>query len=544
MKSHAAATLASLFVAAASPIATAQSTANPAARASITTPRVAQQNRLPLQRSEATASGASPFAAGCGDANGTVYIGAEVEPHVAVDPLNPDHLVGVWQQDRYSNGAARGLATATSFDGGASWTSSPPLPVSTCTGGEYSRATDPWVSFAPDGTVHQTALGVSGEAFTPTGASAILVSRSGDGGRTWAPPITLIRDPGDFFNDKQTITADPFDARFVYAVWDRILSGAGGPTMFSRSTDGGLSWEMPARAIHDPGPGRQTIGNLVRVLPGGTLVNLLTHIDSGAPPTINVIRSSDHGATWSSPILVSTLGALGARDPTTGSQIRDGSIIAQMAAAPDGTLYVVWQDARFTTVRDAIALSRSIDGGRTWSTPVRVNFDPQVIAFTPQVHVRADGLIGVTYYDLRSDSADRTTLMADFWLARSADGIHWTETRVSPAFDLSTAPLAGGLFLGDYTGLVSAGNTFISFYARTTGVPSNRTDVIAARIGPAAGAPVFKRDEAEEPAVTYRAEPLPEREPGPEFWEAVEANAVRAMERRIPGWTKAMRPRS
>ena len=96
--------------------------------------------------------------------------------------------------------------------------------------------------------------------------------------------------------------------------------------------------------------------------------------------------------------------------------------------------------------------------------------------------MRADGTIGVTYYDLRSDTSDAATLLTDYWLARSVDGVSWTETRVAGPFDLATAPQAGGYFLGDYMGLGSSGTTFLAFYTRTTGTLDNRTDVFIARI--------------------------------------------------------------
>jgi hypothetical protein len=53
-----------------------------------------------------TASGPSPFA-GCtvGGAPGSVlYPNAEEEPWVDVNPTNPNNLIAVWQQDRWSDG--------------------------------------------------------------------------------------------------------------------------------------------------------------------------------------------------------------------------------------------------------------------------------------------------------------------------------------------------------------------------------------------------------------------------------------------------------
>src|SRR5829696_3976433 len=80
-------------------------------------------------------TGDSPFEDGCtAGQTGINFRGLEVEPWLAVDPLDAHHLIGVWQQDRWSNGGAAGLATAASFDGGLTWTRSL-LPFSRCGGG-------------------------------------------------------------------------------------------------------------------------------------------------------------------------------------------------------------------------------------------------------------------------------------------------------------------------------------------------------------------------------------------------------------------------
>ncbi len=425
----------------------------------------------------------SPYTAGCdGNATpGTSYLNAEVEPSVAINPANAQNLFGTWQQDRWSNGGAHGLAGAVSFDGGATW--SPRFTTfSRCSGGsfgnagDYERSTDPWVSFSPDGTAYWMALSFSDTS--PSSTNAMRVARSTDGGNSWATPITLLLDGPAFFNDKNSLTADPLDSHYVYAVWDRLDSVANtGPTYFSRTTDGGASWEA-ARAIRDPGVALQTIGNLIVVLPDGTLVNVFAQLDqnSGAAE-IDVIRSTDHGLNWSAPVFVADLLSRGVIDPENGNVIRDGGILPSIAVAPDGKLYLAWQDARFSSgARDGIALSSSTDGGLTWSTPVQVNGAPAVQAFTPTVAVDAGGFVGVSYFDFRENGAGDNTLPTAAWLAVSADGTQWSERRTG-LFDEDLAPSAGGLFLGDYMGLLGIGSNFRMFYVQANATTANRTDV-------------------------------------------------------------------
>jgi len=482
------------------------------------------------------ASYLSPFAAGCdGGQSGVVYTNAEVEPLVAVDPTDPNHLIGAWQQDRWSNGGARGNLTGVSVDGGRTWRQRM-APFSRCTGGVYTRVSDPWVTIAPGGIAYQIAIAFDGQSFAAGSSSAVLVSRSTDRGDTWSPAVTLIRDGAGFFNDKESITADPTDARFVYAAWDRLASTGGGPTWLSRTTDGGATWE-PARAIYDPGVTGQTINNQIVVLPDGTLVDFFTQLD-GAPSrqTLAVIRSQDKGLTWAGPVVVSPVQALGTQDPETGNPVRDAAILGSIASGPDGSLVAVWQDSRFSGgQRDGIALSRSTDGGLSWSIPARVNRDPDVPAFVPSVAVRADGTIGVSYYDFRSNTGDRATLPTDYWLARSTDGgATWQESRVAGPFDLAIAPFAGGLFLGDYQSLVAIGGAFVPFYvAVNSGDLGNRTDVFASLVtsaGAAAGATVAELLDGDAPMPASAAEPLPMT---PELRLKLHESARQVMERRL-----------
>ena len=156
---------------------------------------------------------------------GTNYPNSQVEPRVAVDPSNPAHIVGVWQQDRWSNGGAQGIVAAVSFDGGLHWREVVIPGLTACSGGTIQRASDPWVSIGPTGTVFVSSLAVNLDATGQTLNSSILVSRSTNGGITWGPPTTVITDGPNYMDDKESITADPVNQNLVYAVWDRIKIG-------------------------------------------------------------------------------------------------------------------------------------------------------------------------------------------------------------------------------------------------------------------------------------------------------------------------------
>jgi hypothetical protein len=208
--------------------------------------------------------------------------------------------------------------------------------------------------------------------------NAMLVSKSTDGGLTWRDPVTLIRDANlKRFNDKNTITADPNDSRFVYAVWDRLAkigTVIRGPTVFTRTTNGGASWEE-ARVIFNPGDFAQTVGNQIAVRPQGDLINISTLIRNvsrpGAPLLdVTVMRSGDNGQTWSGPIRFAKMVNPGVVDPDDGDSVRTSDIIPDIAVDPSsGQLYAVWQDKRFDDGRhDGVALSTSTDGGLTWSS--------------------------------------------------------------------------------------------------------------------------------------------------------------------------------
>src|SRR3954467_3082918 len=336
-----------------------------------------------------------------GSSTGILYPGTEVEPWIATNPADPTNSIAVWQQDRYSNGGANSLRAAYSAHN--AWSESANQPAFTrCSGGVaptvngFERASDPWVTVASDGHVaYFMAL-----AFNQSHSleSAMTVSRSmrdtdGVVGRQWETTPTVLKYDASWnvLNDKNSMTADRFDADSAYAIWDRLVfpnerskgrsfENAGafyGPTWFTRTTNSGASWE-PARKIWDPGQehhnsGRndQSIGNQIVQTGAGDLIDIFDWINNdngggGKGYKIAVISSDDNGQTWSDHATVVTRFIPGeVVDPTTGDPVRTGDIIPESAYDPragSDTVYAVWQ-ARSASSRSSVYFAQSTDGG-------------------------------------------------------------------------------------------------------------------------------------------------------------------------------------
>lgn len=99
-----------------------------------------------------------------------------------------------------------------------------------------------------------------------------------------------------------------------------------------------------------------------------------------------------------------------------------------------------------------IILHRSTDGGTTWSSGIRVNQDALnngKVQYCPALVVGGDGSINVVYYDNRNISTDSATV----YLSRSTDGGNtWTDLEVAD-HHFKPKPIAG--LAGGYQGTTS-----------------------------------------------------------------------------------------
>ena len=440
---------------------TAVVTALTGTRAVATTgPSVASQNPSPY---------ATPGCLALDNQPGSLsYLNSEVEPQVAIDPTNPLHLVGAWQQDRWSNGGSHGLVAGYSKDGGRTWTVSPE-PFSVCYHASgyagaflnYQRASDPWTSIGPGtpgspssgSTAYASSLSFDHTAFLNDANgthNAVGAASSYDGGATWSHVQPIIADPctvgtpsgpgfqcnndGAFlFNDKNSVTADPVHPGVAYQVWDRLVappaSAVGfeherasfGPALMSKTVDFGATWSVPQIIVGTVSQD-QTIGNQIVIdRQTGALYDFFNLFQGASSAgghrgsNVAFVKSADGGATWTRPTVVASIESAGVSDPNNLSpstnappaRARTGDSLPEAAIDPtSGRLYAVWQDARFNNfVKDEVVISTSSDGGTTWSTPQRVNEGTGQPAFDPSVYVNAHGVVGVSYFQWGSTSA-------------------------------------------------------------------------------------------------------------------------------------------
>jgi hypothetical protein len=395
---------------------------------------------------------------------GVSYLDTEVEPWVAKNPANADNLIGGIQQDRWSDGGAKGLIGAYSFDDGATW-NDVALPFSKCATPyygpapcpingvgsptpctmPYDRASDPWVDVGPDGRAYQVSISFNAN----DNNNAVGASVSTDGGVNWGLTTEVQHDidadPTFPFNDKESVTADPTVPGTAYIVWDRlVLVSCGpakpsldapsadarhwdaqtrgaetteqpicfeGPTYFSRTVDGGHTWSTP-QPIVTSAPDEQTIANQIVVDPRtGRLYDFYIYFPNVPPftPEIRMVFSDDKGLTWSPQQFVSTDETVGIHDPQNPDEFaRTGDIIPEPVIDPNtGQLYVVWQDGRYNANgEDDVVVSTSIASGLTgtWTVPQRVNLESDRAGFTPgaKVNNRSRSLSTTTACGIRT----------------------------------------------------------------------------------------------------------------------------------------------
>jgi hypothetical protein len=395
------------------------------------------------------------------------YTNPDSQHRTQVEPDSFSHgstVVAAFQTGRFFDGGASNIAWATTINAGRTWTTGN-LPGTTINeGGPWARISDPAVAYDPEHDVWMISTLAFGSAVSSFGApSAILTSRSTDGGLTWQSPVTVSFGASAFY-DKNWIACDtwpssPFYGN-CYTEWTD--NSQGHQLVMSTSTDGGLTWG-PARA---PGGLPTGLGGVPVVQPDGTVVVPYT-VDFGG---IRVFRSENGGDSWTSSTPVSTQ-----TTHTVAGGLRDSSLpSAEVDGA--GKVYVVWHDCRFRSgcSSNDIVMTTTTDGF-TWTPVVRIPIDPldsgadhfiAGIGVDPSTSGSTARLaLDYYYYPVSACSVSTCELTVGF-VSSLDGGATWTPpTRASGSMNLSwIASTSLGRMVGDYISTSFAGGYAIPVF--------------------------------------------------------------------------------
>src|SRR6267143_6914137 len=365
------------------------------------------------------------------------------EPSIAINPSNPQQLVA---------GANDQLATRdwlgayTSSDGGLTWTNGLIPMTGNLTG--FQEASDPAVSFSQNGILYY-----SGVAFNIQRNNAVdgtvFVSKSTDGGSSFA--LTTIVAPGStriggIFNDKPYLAVDETSGLFagrVYVSWTKFTSAQTSDVMLAYSKNSGSSFSFSLRPVSNS---LLNQGSVPVVGPDGTLYVVWNDLSNFQ---IMEAKSTDGGVSFSNPVVVSLYVPLHSSH-LAHSLFRVNSNPTAAADDTSGNVYVAWTDYRNGQAN--VLSSRSLDGGATWSKPLKVNDDTTTSDHFFPWMTMSHLLLSIVFYDSRLTPGN---LLIDVFYAESAHG----GVSFSPNLrvtDQSSDP--GTLnFIGDYIGIASNG---------------------------------------------------------------------------------------
>jgi hypothetical protein len=364
---------------------------------------------------------------------------AQNEPFVAVNPSNPNHIVVGANSWQVGNGHFEVFAYV-SFDGGRTWAASQPY-IDRNAG--RINAADPTIAFGSNGDVYFGFV-----ALTPS-PGAVAVSRSVDGGLSWTSQSWV------------TSFAVGADKPAIAASGSKVYVFYQGASLYSTvSLNGGVTWSSPA-AIEANGR------NAAPVVDSKGNVSVFYN-------TANSIRMARVGTVGTSITTVSNAVALQPR----AAGYRAG-VYATAGVDNKGNLYVAWADGRNQGLGNDILLSRSVDGGRSWSAAARVNSDSgSADQLMPSLAVGKDGSVTVAWLDTRNDASN---VNYDVYLATSFNGqtfgsnVRVTDVSSNPNND----PRTQGTMIGDYFALAAGNGAVYSFWTDTR---NNNEDIYMATV--------------------------------------------------------------
>jgi hypothetical protein len=421
-------------------------------------------------------------------ASGGPFFVLSNETAIAVDPNDGRHLL----TGANDSNCDYGVGYYASSDGGTTWTRR----CASALPGSLLSGYDPAVGYDLEGHAYRANVDLTHDTAGAT-VERVVAARSADNGKTWSDPVVAVPpflSGGPFYGTEgpvMKIDTNPRSPRrntiYIYAnavridffkkpVFDSVL-------LVSRSTDRGRTWTTAQVDPVQHFPTLQAHADIVIGRDGTLYLSALRCAFTGPSGDCGgtveemiVSKSIDGGRTWSRPGLIhrvtlspdtGTCAPFGCL-PNTKERVVDPPTIAiDESAGPNaGTLYEV--DNTYQQGYLHVQVSRSKDGGATWSPPVRVAPESDTHdQFFPWLDVSRSGIVGVTWMDRRNDPAN---ISYEEFAAVSADG----GATFPVNYQLAAQPSNpnndgnGGGFMGDYSGNVWVGETLYAAWTDTS----------------------------------------------------------------------------
>jgi hypothetical protein len=366
------------------------------------------------------------------------------EVDIAINPANPANMIAGWND--YGVGNSCGVGRTT--DGGKTWRTDW-LRGMTPAGGNPTYdfgAGDPSVGFLNDGTAIFTC-----NAWSNKKPTAIFVTTSKDGGRTWAAPQQVASAETKAGNlDHPMMTIDHYNNRALigYTGW----SGHQANSFALVSDSSGTKWSGPFRIAADYKSNAPDVFDVsLAGAPDGTIYStagIWQHVNEWNEQSVVVSRLRPGESSFTHSVKVRDL--VPAPMTLPGGAWRT-SMQGSIGVDAAGTVYELTGD--YVTGKLHMYLEKSTDHGASFPTQIQLttgNHDEVM----PWMSVTPAGRVDTIYYDY-----DESTGLMDVDYGQVAPGgSSMGRTIVQTAIDGDAQPPRGPgrtPFMGDYLGIDS-----------------------------------------------------------------------------------------